>query len=88
VPIRVSKPGDLNVGDYFESCSFHPCVITNIDSTGVQIEGVSLVDNGTQHCNVRHCGIRSLTEQEARQWKQAGPADLELPMGERWWHHK
>lgn len=84
--IRVNKAGDLKIGNYFESCSFHPCIITNVDSAGIQVAGISLVDGSSHNCNVRHCGLRLLTEDEAQQWKQSGPTDVELPVDERWWN--
>ncbi|WP_371766340.1 hypothetical protein [Massilia sp.] len=85
MPIKLSKAGHLEVGDYFESCSFHPCVVSTIDDSGVQIEGISLVDGTTHCCNIRHCGLRALSKREAETWKDAGPEDVELPLNDRWW---
>lgn len=85
MPIHINKPGHLSVGTYFESCSFHPYIVSNVDTTGVQIEGISLVDGRTHHCNVFHCGLRVFTEQEAITWKESGPEDVALPLEERWW---
>jgi hypothetical protein len=85
MPTRINQPGSLSIGDYFESCSFHPCLVSGVDSAGVQVEGISLV-NGTLHCcNVRHCGLRALSLEEALRWRLKGPEDMELPLEERWW---
>lgn len=88
LPIRVSEPGQLNVGDFFESCSFHPCRVLNVDSTGCQLEGVSLVDGGAHRCNIRHCGLRLLSAKEASRWKELGPEDVVLPLEDQWWQKK
>ena len=85
MPIGINQPGALSVGDYFESCSFHPCLVTKVDATGVQVEGTSLVNGTVHHCNVRHCGLRSLSVEEANRWKLDGPEDMDLPTEERWW---
>lgn len=82
---RVNTPGSINVGDYFESCSFHPCICIAVDVTGRHIEGISLVDGGIQRCNVVHCGIRRLSLEEAISWKLSGPKDTDGMEVERWW---
>jgi hypothetical protein len=85
MPTRINQLGSLGIGDYFESCSFHPCLVSSIDSTGVQVEGISLVNGNVHYCNVRHCGLRALSVEEAIRWKLTGPEDVELPLEERWW---
>ena len=82
---RIDQPGFIQVGDFFESCSFHPCFCSAIDESGAHIEGISLVNGHLHSCNVRHCGIRTLTTQEAISWRLLGPDDTELPVAERWW---
>lgn len=82
---RVQEPGSVRVGDYFESCSFHPCLCIEVDETGRNIEGISLVDGRIQNCSVVHCGIRTLTLREAIQWKLAGPKDCSEEIGTPWW---
>lgn len=85
MPTRLHTPSQLKVGDYFESCSFHPCMVSAIEGDGVQIEGISLVDGTKHYCNIRHCGLRALSRDEAVVWKNSGPEDVELPLEERWW---
>jgi hypothetical protein len=84
VPVRINQPGSLQVGQFFENCSFHPCVCSSVDEAGVQVEGVSLVNGGIGCCNVQHCGLRLLRPDEAVQWRISGPPDVELSQG-KWW---
>ena len=85
MPLAVNKPGELAVGQFFESCSFHPCLCCEVDSAGVQIEGISLIDGKIHYCNIRHCGLRLLSTEEAIQWKLNGPADKSLAPERQWW---
>lgn len=82
---RVNTPGSIKVGDYFESCSFHPCLCVEVDETGRNIEGVSLVDGHMQSCSVVHCGIRKLSLEEAISWNLSGPKDIGDIEVEKWW---
>lgn len=66
---RINSAGKINVGDYFESCSFHPCLCIEVDESGRNIEGISLIDGHIQNCSAVHCGIRKLTIDEAIEWK-------------------
>ena len=38
---RINSEGKIQVGDFFESCSFHPCLCIEVDEGGVNIEGIS-----------------------------------------------
>jgi hypothetical protein len=83
---RISSVGKIQAGDYFESCSFHPCVCIEVDETGRNIEGISLIDGHMQNCSVIHCGIRKLSFDEAIKWKIVGPQDLQgEKLTEKWW---
>jgi hypothetical protein len=82
---RVNTPGCIKVGDYFESCNFHPCLCFEVDETGRNIEGISLVDGHIQNCSVVHCGIRQLSLEEAISWKMSGPKEIENMEIEKWW---
>lgn len=88
MPIHVSEPGELQVGDFFEDCAYHPCLCIEVgDSEDVAgVYGISLVNgSGPRGCNIRHCGLRKLTLHEAIEWRLHGPRDVELPLKERWW---
>ncbi|GHD57594.1 hypothetical protein GCM10010317_045660 [Streptomyces mirabilis] len=52
------NPNDIQVGDIYEDCSFHPVLCTAVDEVaGVVLSGVSLID-GTfpRSCDALHCG--------------------------------
>ncbi|MFE2470071.1 hypothetical protein [Streptomyces mirabilis] len=52
------NPNDIQVGDIYEDCSFHPVLCTAVDEVaGVVLSGVSLID-GTfpRSCDDLHCG--------------------------------
>lgn len=84
--LRIQSAEEIRVGDYFESCSFHPCLCIEVDENGRNIEGISLVNGGIQHCSVFHCGIRKLTVDEAIHWKLHGPRELEdREVEQKWW---
>jgi hypothetical protein len=82
---RVNTPGSIKVGDYFESCDFHPCLCIEVDETGRFLEGISLVDGHIQRCNVIHCGIRHLSLEEAISWKLTGPKNIGNNEIDKWW---
>jgi hypothetical protein len=72
----VSHPGDIQPGDLFEDCRYHPCLCYDISDDGMAIFGISLVDGSTWQCSITHCGVRKLTPAEAWHWKSEGPADV------------
>ena len=87
MPQPVSQPGELQSGDLFEDCRYHPCLCTDggaaDDPDGVY--GISLVDGSPCGYSVWHCGLRKLTVEEAVHWKHHGPTDIELKSEDRWW---
>src|SRR5262249_17048468 len=85
MPEKVTQPGDIQPGDIFEDCRYHPCLCYDIDEDGAAIFGISLIDGSTCQVGISHCGVRKLTPAEAWRWKIEGPADVELEPGDRWW---
>ncbi|MCE2596412.1 hypothetical protein K6Y31_16575 [Motilimonas cestriensis] len=88
---RINSVGKVLVGDYFESCNFHPCLCIELDEAGRNIEGVSLIDGRIISCSVENCGIRKLTVEEAIKWKLSGPqelGDIKLDDTQSWWKIK
>ena len=86
MPEKVNIPNAIKVGDFFESCSFHPCLCISVDETGRHIEGISLVNGIVHNCNVVHCGIRKLSLREAVEWKLSGPKFIEnMEVDQPWW---
>lgn len=90
MPTKLTSPKDISPGDYYEDCSYHPCLCTEVDiSDGGRdavISGVSLVD-GTfpRGCSFIGCWPRKLSFEEAMRWKFLGPPDVELPQDKQWW---
>ena len=85
MPEVVRHPGEIQPGDIFEDCRYHPCLCYDISDDGKAIFGISLVDGSTWQCSISHCGVRKLTPAEAWRWKSEGPADVEFRPGEGWW---
>jgi len=51
------------VGQFYEDCSFHPCLCTHID--GDDIDGISLIDGSApRSCSLAHCGPIALAVSE------------------------
>lgn len=67
MPIAISQSGELNAGELFEDCRYHPCLCieaaSDDDPDGVL--GISLVDGSPCGCSIAHCGLRKLTVDEA-----------------------
>src|SRR5688572_5289037 len=84
MPTKLTSPKDLAPGDYYEDCSYHPCLCMEVDicdeGRDAMISGVSLVD-GTfpRGCSFVGCWPRKLSFEEAMRWKFLGPPDVELP---------
>lgn len=76
-------------GDYYEDCSFHPCLCVAVDGQG-GISGISLVDGSSpRSCGINHCAVRKLTLEDVLLWKRKGPQNLEHPWtplpDKQWW---
>jgi hypothetical protein len=82
MPKVVRQPGDIQPGDLFEDCRYHPCLCYEISDDGDGIFGISLVDGSTWQCSISGCRVRKLTPAEAWRWKSEGPAvELTLASG-------
>jgi hypothetical protein len=76
-------------GDYYEDCSFHPCLCVEVDGKG-GISGISLIDGSSpRSCGIVRCGVRKLTLDEVMLWKQKGPQNADHPWvplpDKQWW---
>ncbi len=86
MPVDVTTIGDLEPGDFYEDCGYHPCLCIRVSDE--EIAGVSLVDGSyPRACDIRHCGVRKLTFEEAMRWKFWGPLDKEVPYERQWWRN-
>jgi hypothetical protein len=75
MPVSVKDAGELQPGDFYEDCAYHPrlCIGTGMGT----VEGISLVDGSfPRQCGVPQCGVRKLTAQEAITWRFFGPPDI------------
>jgi hypothetical protein len=77
-------------GQYYEDCSFHPCLCVRVDRD--EVSGVSLIDGSyPRSCDVSHCGVIRLTFKQAMDRKFYGPPNPDdaarVPEERRWWVH-
>jgi len=84
----VTSEDQIKVGDYFEDCAYHPCVVVSIEMGCVN--GISLVDGSyPRNCGILQCDLRILTLEEVVQWKFHGPPDvppeIEIEEKRKWW---
>jgi hypothetical protein len=75
-------------GEIYEDCAFHPCLC--MGSGNGEVWGISLIDGSQpRSCDLRVCGVRILTPEEAWDIKCHGPADADVradyPQDRRWW---
>lgn len=77
---------DLQPGDFYEDCAYHPCLCTRVIREGdLVIQGISLVDGSyPRECSIPGCGVRKLTFEEAMHWKFYGPADVDMKDEHLW----
>jgi hypothetical protein len=55
------NPNEINVGDVYWDCSYHPVYCTELEEDDDGVCGISLFDASTpRSCSIRHCGIRKL----------------------------
>lgn len=86
MPIEGLQTGDIQPGDLYEDCFYHPCLCIGVEEGGLAVWGISLVDGSyPRNCDIPQCGIRKLSVEEAWRWKQSGPSDAELDPADRWW---
>lgn len=89
MPVKVNQSGDIKPGDLYEDGRCHPCICidgcSEDDPDGVY--GISLVDGTPCGGSIYHSGFRTLTIEEAVQWKYEGPSDVDhslIPV--HWWN--
>lgn len=80
----------IEVGDVYEDCAYHPVLCLGVDYKQDNIWGISLIDGSfPRNCSLIHCGIRKITLKEAWQIKLNGPPDKKIadtfPEEKRWW---
>jgi hypothetical protein len=57
--VTIDQPGDINPGDIYEDCAFHPVLCTHND--GEVVTGISLIDATTPRtCDLKYCGVIKL----------------------------
>lgn len=58
--VAIDQPGDINPGDIYEDCSFHPVLCTHND--GEVVMGISLIDaSSPRTCDLTYCGVIKLS---------------------------
>ena len=58
--MTVTGPPDIQPGDIYEDCAYHPVLCTHRDDD--YIEGISLLDATAPHgCSLTHCGVVALS---------------------------
>jgi hypothetical protein len=88
MPTPIEHDFELQPGDYFEDCAYHPCLcVASGDGT---VDGISLVDGSfPRNCGVPQCGVRKLTVAEAITWRLFGPQEVppefEETFSNPWW---
>ena len=65
----------IEPGDIYEDCSFHPVWCTEADYDEDELRGISLLDgSGPRSCSPAHCGPVKLTAAEALEIRRDHPA--------------
>ena len=88
MPIKVQTADQIQPGDFYEDCAYHPCLCV---STGMgMVNGISLVDGSfPRNCGIPQCQVRKLTTEEAIQWRLFGPPDIpteiEMTNDQKYW---
>jgi hypothetical protein len=62
-----AQPPDLEPGEFYEDCRYHPMVCVSLGTDGDELEGISLVTGDIGSCSLNHCGVVKLTAAEAIQ---------------------
>ena len=78
------KAGDIEVGDYYEDCAYHPCVCIRVDDD--DLYGISLVDGSAgRQCSKTHCGVVKISFKRACELRFYGPDNVDIDPKHRWW---
>ncbi len=73
--VTIDQPGDINPGDIYEDCSFHPVLCTHND--GEVLMGISLIDaTAPRTCDLKHCGVIKLSIDDVNAARADWPAYL------------
>jgi len=73
--VTIDQPGDINPGDIYEDCSFHPVLCTHND--GEVLMGISLIDaTAPRTCDLEHCGVIKLSIDDVNAARADWPAYL------------
>ncbi len=86
--IEAEKRLDMEPGDIYEDCAYHPVLCVEVDYKNDAIWGISLIDGShPRGCSVLHCGVRKLSVDEAWEIKRCGPSDPEFRQRakDNWW---
>ena len=73
----IEKESDLNVGDCYIDCAYHPCIIVGWsweDGYG-PLEGISLIDGMVRGCSLSACAPRKISIEDAIEYRLNGPDD-------------
>lgn len=91
---------EIRVGDFYESCNFHPCLCVERNDEWDSLTGVSLVDGKVYSCSIRSCGVWKMTPVQAMTSRLKGPqllpeeveayGDPQKDWGpkQQWWRHE
>ncbi len=61
ISVIKDRPGEIQPGDIYEDCAFHPVLCTYIDD-GDEIGGISLIDaSAPRACSLSGCGVIKLS---------------------------
>lgn len=59
------EPDRIKRGEYYEDCASQPVVCTDADYANDLICGISLLTGHLGSCDLKNCGVRKLTPDEA-----------------------
>lgn len=84
MPQPIKSDDGLRPGDIYEDGFYHPCLCLGVEYG--QAWGISLVDGSyPRGADLRMSGTKKLTLEEAWEWREKGPRDVDLPPERRWW---
>lgn len=61
----MQSPVELKRGDFYEDCRYHPVLCVSADYEDDELVGISLLDGSIGSCSPTHCGVVSLSTDEA-----------------------
>lgn len=90
MPTPIENEGDIQPGEYYEDCAYHPCLCIAV-SKGM-VDGISLVDGSfPRNCGIPQCDLRRLTVTEAITWRLHGPQEtppeFASTFSKPWWQN-